>query len=68
MVVFAHPDGSTSRNDRYAWLNSHSPDANDPRARLKPAAVLDSLDERQLATLFRRAMPVHTDRPTYIVS
>ncbi len=48
MVVFAHPDGSTSRRDRYAWLNSHTADANDPQARLKPAAVLATLDDATL--------------------
>lgn len=68
MVMFAHPDGITSRRDRYAWLNVHTPDANDPRSQVKPAVVLKELDEATLARLFRRSMPVHTDRPSYVVS
>ncbi|MFN8580979.1 MAG: hypothetical protein U0163_08405 [Gemmatimonadaceae bacterium] len=66
MVVFAPVGEATSRHDRYAWLNSHTPDANDPCARLKPADVLASLDDANLARLFRRAMPVHTERAVYV--
>lgn len=68
MVMFAHPDGTTSRRDRYAWFNASTPEASDPRARLKPEALLSSLDDRALAKLFRRSMPVDTQRPSYIVS
>jgi hypothetical protein len=68
MVVFRHPDGSTNRNDRYAWFNAHQAGANDPRSRLSPQAVLDKLDDRAIAKLFRHSMPVHVDRPRYVVS
>lgn len=68
LVLFAHPDGSTSKRDRYAWLNATTAEASDPRARLKPAAVLSTLDDGTLAKLFRRSMPVETERPSYIVS
>ena len=68
MVVFRHPDGETARRDRYAWYNAHSPEALDPRARLSAAAVLQSLTDHQIATLFRRSMPVHTERPGYVAS
>jgi hypothetical protein len=68
MVVFKHPDGDTARGDRYAWHNAHGPQSNDPRARLKPREVLQALSNQQLAMLFRRSMPVHTQWPTYIAS
>ena len=68
LVLFAHPDGTTSKRDRYAWVNASSPEASDPRARLRPDSVLSTLDDRALAKLFRRSMPVETVRPTYIVS
>lgn len=67
MVVFVHPSATALRN-RYAWLNAHGPQVNDPRARLSPAAVLDGLADRELAKLFRRSMPIQTSRPSYIAS
>lgn len=67
LVVFRHP-APTSRLDRYAWLNGRGPQVNDPRARLDRLAVLQSLDDRQLARLFRRSAPIHTQPPPYIVS
>lgn len=67
LVVFHHP-APTSRLDRYAWLNARGPQANDPRARLDRSTVLQSLDERQLAMLFRRSAPIQTAQPAYIVS
>lgn len=68
MVVFKHPDGETARRDRYAWYNAHLPESHDPRARLSPKQVLGVLTDADVARLFRRAMPVHTDRPAYINS
>ncbi len=65
MVVFRHPAGETARRDRYAWYNSHMAEANDPRARLAPAAVLQSLSDADIALLFRRSMPVHTEHPGF---
>lgn len=65
MVVFRHPDGETARRDRYAWYNAHMAEATDPRSRLKPAAVLEALTDRDIATLFRRSMPIHTERPGF---
>ncbi len=56
MIVFHHPNGRTARRDRYAWLTVDSPVARDVTARLDPRAVLDSLDDQQLARLFRRSM------------
>jgi hypothetical protein len=60
MVVFHHPDGSTSRKDRYAWFISNGPEARSVTGRLSPQQVLESLDDRAIAMLFRRSMPVST--------
>lgn len=68
LVVFKHPDNRTGRRDRYVTYNSRAPQANDPRARLDEAGVLTSLNERELARLFRRSMPIETVRPSYIAS
>ncbi len=56
MIVFHHPGSRTARLDRYAWLTVDGPVARDVTARLDPRAVLDSLDDQQLARLFRRSM------------
>jgi hypothetical protein len=68
MVIFKHPDGQSARRDRYSWFNAHSPEANDPRARLRPADVLAVLTDHQIAMLFRRSMPVTTEWPGYVVT
>jgi hypothetical protein len=65
MVVFRHPSGASARLDRYAWYNARSAEASDPRARLHPAKVLAALSESELERLFRRSMPVHTERPRF---
>lgn len=67
IVVFVHP-APTGRLNRYAWVNAKGAQVNDPRARLDPKAVLESLTDRDLARLYRRSMSVHVDRPAYIVS
>ena len=58
MVVFHHPDHTSTRRNRYAWWLTHGPEARDVTARLKPATVLDALDDRELRRLFRRSMPI----------
>ena len=68
LVVFMHPDGRSGRRDRYATMNARVPQANDPRARLEESGVLASLDDRELARLFRRSVQIETVRPSYIVS
>ncbi len=67
MIVFVHP-AATALLNRYAWLNAHGAQVNDPRARLKPAAVLEGIADQDLARLFRRSMPIHASRPAYSVS
>ena len=58
MVVFRHPNGRTSRLDRYAWANLHGPEARDVTARADPKEVLGRLNESDLALLFRRSMRI----------
>ena len=60
MVVFRHPAGETSRLDRYNWYITRGPEARSVTSRLDPETVLDSLDDRQVARLFQRSMPVST--------
>ena len=63
MVVFYHPDGRTSRRDRYAWHITSAAEARDVTARLTPADVLKALTDRDLALLYRRSMPISTAVP-----
>ena len=58
MVYFRHPDGASSRNDRYAWYIGHGPEARNVTARMDSRRVLDSLTDQELARLYRRSMPV----------
>jgi hypothetical protein len=67
-VVFHHPTGETARLDRYAWMNVRTPEARDPGTSLGAKELTAMLDERTLARLFRRSMPVSSERPSYIVS
>ena len=60
MLVYQHPDGQSSKLDRYAWINSEK--TTDPRERLVSKAVLDSLTDADLARLFRRSMMVSAGR------
>ena len=56
MVYFRHPDGAHVRLDRYNWYISHGPEARSVTSRLSPDKVLESLDDADLARLFRRSM------------
>jgi len=60
MIVFEHPDGSTSRLDRYNWVNIAGPGARNVTARAEASAVMRELTEAQIALLFRRSMPINT--------
>ncbi len=68
MVIFHHPTGETARLNRYAWVNARDAGAMDPSSVLSRDAVMRALDERALARIFRRSMPISTDRPRYIAS
>ena len=58
MVVFHHPDTSTSRRNRYAWVNWQGNEARNVTARLDPESALESLSDAELKRLFRRSMPI----------
>jgi hypothetical protein len=58
MIVFEHPDGSTSRSDRYNWVNIAGPGARNVTSRADATAVLRELTDAQIALLFRRSMPI----------
>ena len=58
MVVFRHPDASTSRLNRYAWINWKGTESRDVAARLDEKAALDALSDAEIARLFRRSMPI----------
>ena len=58
MIVFEHPDGGTSRHDRYNWVNIAGPGARNVTSRADATAVLRELTDAQIALLFRRSMPI----------
>ena len=60
MLVYQHPDGETSKLDRYAWINSMK--VTDPRERLLAEDVMKSLTDEEVARLFRRSMMVSWNR------
>jgi hypothetical protein len=58
MILFRHPDGRTSRLDRYNWVISQGPEARSVTSRLTPDKVLEHLNAQEIAALFKRSMPV----------
>ncbi len=60
MIVFEHPDGGSSRRDRYNWVNISGADARNVTSRADAAAVLRELTDAQIALLYRRSMPITT--------
>ena len=62
MIIFRHPDGESSGNDRYNWVISTGPEARSVTSRLDPERVLEGLDEDEIAALFRRAMRITAPR------
>ena len=60
MLVYQHPDGQSSKLDRYAWINSAK--TTDPRERLTAETVLEALSDDDIARLFRRSMMVSANR------
>lgn len=58
MIIFRHPDGRTSRLDRYNWVINQGPEARSVTARLVPETVLKQLDDATIKRLFGRSMPV----------
>lgn len=58
MIVFRHPDGATSRLDRYNWVLNQGPEARSVTARQSPDKVLEQLNAAEIMRLFQRSMPV----------
>jgi len=58
MILFRHPDGESSRLDRYNWVISKGPEARSVTARLDVQKVLDQLEPQEIARLFARSYPV----------
>lgn len=58
IVLFRHPDGSSSHRDRYNWFISTGPEARSVTTRLSPDAVMEKLDPAVLTKLFSRSMAV----------
>jgi hypothetical protein len=63
LVTFRHPDGQTSRQDRYNWFISRGPEARSVTSRLSPDKVLQGLDDDELGRLYRRSMRVSRPDP-----
>jgi hypothetical protein len=63
MVLFRHPDGQSSRLDRYNWYISNGPESRSVTSRLSPDKVLEHLNASEIAALFRRSMPVSRPDP-----
>ena len=68
MVIFRHPDGGSSRKDRYNWYISRGPEARSVTSRLSPDKVLNALDDATIALLFRRSMRVSRADPLKTVA
>ena len=58
IILFRHPDGGSSRLDRYNWVINKGPEARSVTARVVPAKVLEQLEPNEIARLFARSMPV----------
>lgn len=58
MVVFRHPSGVSARLDRYNWYISNGPEARSVTSRLSKGKILESLDDGELARLYRRSMRI----------
>ncbi len=63
IILFRHPDGGSSRLDRYNWIISRGPEARSVTSRLSPEKVLDQLDAGTIMRLFQRSMPVSRRDP-----
>lgn len=68
LVIFHHPTGETARLNRYVSVNVRDMKAQDPRQCLTKETVTKALSSREIARLFRRSVPVSSDRPSYIDS
>lgn len=58
MIVFRHPDGESSRLDRYNWVLNQGSESRSVTARQTEDSVLGLLTDASLKKLFARSMPV----------
>ena len=58
VIFFRHPDGRTSRLDRYNWIITNGAESRSVTASLDPEQVLEKLDEPTIKRLFARSMAV----------
>jgi len=63
IIMFRHPDGRSSRLDRYNWIISHGPESRSVTSRLSPDKILEQLDAGTITRLFQRSMPVSRRDP-----
>ena len=63
MVIFRHLDGESARLDRYSWYISNGPEARSVTSRLSRRKVLESLNDSDLARLYRRSMSISRPDP-----
>ena len=63
MILFRHPDGRTSRLDRYNWIISRGPESRSVTSRLDTKKLLEQLDAGTIMRLFQRSMPVSRKDP-----
>src|SRR3569832_578927 len=62
-ILFRHPDGQSSRLDRYKWIISRGPESRSVTARLDPKKILEGLDAGTIMRLFQRSMLVSRKDP-----
>ena len=58
MIVFRHPDGESSRLDRYNWVINQGAESRSVTARQTEDSVLGLLTDASLTKLFARSMPI----------
>jgi hypothetical protein len=63
MVIFRRLDAGSARLDRYSWFISNGPEARSVTSRLSKKKVLDTLDDAELARLYRRSMRISRPDP-----
>ena len=63
ILYFRHPDGRSTRLDRYNWIINQGPEARSVTARLDKQKVLADLPESEISRLFSRSMPVSRQDP-----
>lgn len=63
MVIFRHPGGASSRQDRYNWFISTGPEARSVTSHLSKEKVLDGLTDDDLRKLYRRSMKISRPDP-----